>query len=643
MARAHRDSPAAQAPGVAYRARAEGHIYFFLDPDGGGAGVPMRVDQVAVDLYRDARGRSRQVVRAMRRKALLPIRDFRYYVDRLTAVQNGFGDRISIGEGRDVRDVPHPLARDASDLYRYRIADSVAVSVPSVPEPIRVYEVEVRPRRDDVPAFWGSVFLEASTGALARMSFTFTSASYVDPRSDRIHVRLEHGLWEGTLWLPHRQVVEVRREVPRLDLPVGSVIRAILEVTDYDFDVELEPSFFDGPSVAFPPAGTTPDSTEFRTALLDGLAAQGLSPTSPASLEAEARTWARERLVGGLPRARLHAPNASTVLRANRAEGVATGVGVSYAPGAALRLEGVAGYGWASDRAHASLGGRWRTAAGSAALEAFHRQLRDAGPRAGASGLVNSLSTLFRNRDWSDPFHASGARLSYERAFGARALRLGATWESHVGPPAPPWSSGLGPDVPRRALRPIGEGTLARVRAGLLRRWGGTGTWGLEAEVEASAGRWQGRGLTTIVGAASARVGDSDLSRRAELTIEAGAAAGEVPHQLLYFLGGRGTLPGHPFRSYGGRRYLLARAEAAQVLVPGWITARLVGGAGVVGRTPESARALWDVAPTAGVAGYLGAGVATLRDVLRVDGAWGLPGGVFEIVASIDPWLAPFL
>ena len=642
-ARELRESPLSQATATSYKARAEGHVYFYLDRDDGGEPVPMRVDQVAVDLYRNADGQTRQVIRGLRSRELLPVQDFRYYIDRLTAVQNGFGDRIEIGEGRDVRDVPHPLGGEGEGLYRYRITDSIRVDVPTLPAPIRVYEVEVRPRRDDVPAFVGSLFLEAETGALARMVFTFTPASYVDPRSDRINVRLEHALWEETLWLPYRQVVEVRREIPELDLPVGSVIRATLEVTDYDFDPELEPWFFHGPPVTMAPYGAA-DSAEFRAGLMDRMAEEGLSPVSMARIEAEARQAARTRLVSGLPKARLYADRFSSVLRTNRVEGVHVGMGASFSPREFLKLDGLAGYGTANHQITATLRGRWTAATSTTTIELYRRQLRDPGPQPGASGAVNTLSTLLRNLDYTDPYFATGARLSVERRVGDGArIRIGGSWEDLDGATTAPWSAGIGSSARQRPVRPAGEGVFAGASGGIAYRWGGLAAWGAEAAVTGTAGRWDGSGNATVTARLDTRIVARDLSRRAYAGVEAGASWGALPHQLLFFLGGRGTLPGHPFRAYGGRRFLLARGEAAFVLAPGWLTARLLAGAGAVGATPAAARKEWDAAPTEGLRGYAGAGLATLHDILRIDGAWGLPGGAFEVVFSIDPRLRPYL
>ncbi len=603
----------------------------------------MRVDQVAVDLYQDEQGRRRQIIRGLRKRLLLPIRDFNYYVDRLTAVQNGFGDRIAIGEARDVRDVPHPLGIDGERHYHYRIADSTGLVIPTLPEPIRVYQVEVRPRSDDVPAFVGSVYLDARTGALARMVFSFTPASYLDSRVDRVDVRLEHRGWEGGLWLPYRQVVEVRREMPELDLPVGSVIRATLRVADYEFDPELPPGFFRlGPleRVAYGQA----DSTVYEGGLMDRMAEEGLSPVSLDRIEAEARRVVRDRVASGLPRLRLHTNSFSHLLRANRAEGVRVGVGATFSPVPALRLNGQAGYGIGGGMGSANLRGRWMSADASAttSLALYAAEFRDMGPRPGASGAINTLSTLLRNLDYTDPYFATGARVSLNRAIGpAASIEIAAAFEEHRGA-ASAWSAPWGPESPARPLRAVEEGVYAGVRGSARQRWGGLRSWSGELELTGTAGRWEGGGNGSLAARMEGRIASEDLARHARVALETGAAWGAMPPQLLYLLGGRGTLPGHAYRAYAGDRYFLARAEGAFRIVPGRLTGRLLGGAGAVGGSAPAMQEDWG-ATASGLRGYVGGGVALVHDILRIDGAWGFPDGAVEFIFSIDPRLRPFL
>lgn len=649
----------------AYKARAEGHVYFYLDREDGGAPVPMRVDQVALDLFQDESGRTGQVMRGRRRKQFLPVRDFEYYIDRLTAVQNGFGDRIAVGEGMDVRDVPHPLSALGEAHYRYRLAGLVQLRVPSLPSPVRVREVEVRPRDPARPAFVGSVFLESATGGLVGMAFSFTPASYVDPRVDRVAIRLDHALWRERYWLPYRQSVEVRREMPRLDLPVGAVIRAKLEVTEYDFewdagDARPDDGFSPGSPVARTPYGAAP-AGQFKVGLTERMADEGLVPVSPAAVEAEARRLARhaarERLLGGLPRLRLHADRFSSVFRANRVEGAHMGLGASFAASSSVDARALAGYGTGNRKVSASVRARWRLPERPATLsaEAYAGRLRDIGPRPGASGTVNTLATLALNEDYTDPYFASGGRLTVERrapeghrawaaGFAERHRRAEQVWFGGDGVEGVEGVAGASDGGGRfRPVRPVAEGVHAGLEAGYGRVWGGLGRWGGGATFTASASWWEGVAVGSVLLRLEGRTAAQDLSRKASISLEAGRSWGALPPQLLFYLGGRGTLPGHPFREYGGRAFVLATGEASLVVAPGWLALRALVGAGAAGATPDALRESWGLRRTEGLLGYVGAGVATLHDTVRLDGAWGFPGGAFELSLSASPWLRPYL
>ncbi len=225
---------------------------------------------------------------------------------------------------------------------------------------------------------------------------------------------------------------------------------------------------------------------------------------------------------------------------------------------------------------------------------------------------------------------------------GGASVRVGAAWEDFEGA-GEAWTAGLGSGDGRRPLRPVGKGGFPSGSGGFAMRWVSGPGWGVEAGLTGAVGRWDGASSATIAARVEARLASQDIARQARLSVEAGLARGSLPSQLHFFLGGRGTLPGHPFRAYGGRRFLLARGQASLNVVPAWLTARLLAGAGAVGATPGALAAGWDVAPTDGPRGYLGAGLSTLHDILRIDGAWGLPGGAFELVLSVDGRLRPYL
>src|SRR5690606_41793060 len=83
-----------------------------------------------------------------------------YHLDHLTVVQNGFGDIIRMGDGDEVQDVLHPAAYGSDRVYDFRLADSTTIVLPGAPEPVRVYEVQVRPRNPAASGFVGSVFID---------------------------------------------------------------------------------------------------------------------------------------------------------------------------------------------------------------------------------------------------------------------------------------------------------------------------------------------------------------------------------------------------------------------------------------------------------------------------------------------------
>ena len=85
------------------------------------------------------------------------------------------------------------------------------------------------------------MYLDRATAAIVRMSFTFTPASYVDSYLDYIRISLDNSLWMGRYWLPYRQEVELRREMPILDFMAGSIIRGRFEIGDYEFNPDSLP------------------------------------------------------------------------------------------------------------------------------------------------------------------------------------------------------------------------------------------------------------------------------------------------------------------------------------------------------------------------------------------------------------------
>jgi hypothetical protein len=622
-----------------YRAHAEGTIYFYIDPDEGEP-VLMRADQVAVELYWAAPNRTRQVLVGQRIEKRLPIRDFHYYMDRLTVVQNGFGDEIRVGEGMDVRDVLHPLAQGAERVYDFRLADSLTLRLPGSP-PIRALEVVVRPRDMSSPGFVGSIFLEEATGALVRMSFGFTRASYVDPRNDYVQISVDHGLWQGRFWLPNEQQVIVRREIPELDLRAGTIIRATLRVTDYDFDASLPDEFFRWPTVTAVPREQRARFA-FERGMYDDLTAAGLAPgRGLREVEAEARRLAMSQLASGLPVARLAVPAVSELVRFNRAEGLFLGAGARAGSAAReLRLHAGRAFGPGENSFRVAASERV-VPGGRLHVEAFLGTMRDVGPPAPLPAALNSISAAF-GRDYLDPYRVDGVTLGFERAAAGGVVGLSGSVEQHrsarhaVG--SAPFGGGL-----LRAVRPVGEGVRHALRASWERRAPAYQGQAIGGTISVEAGDWRNTGFMLSGGAIEAVRRSGGLDAETRFRLSGGIAYGAAPAQHHAFLGGVGTLPGQPYRAWSGRHFLLAEAATTRELARPWAALRLFAAAGATFDPEPTVAALWNTPASGGVRGSIGAGVSLLHGIIRVDLAHGVNGGGPALLFSVDPRLHPWM
>ncbi|HSJ32165.1 MAG TPA: hypothetical protein VK933_12070 [Longimicrobiales bacterium] len=629
-----------------YTARAEGFVYFYLDRRGDEERTLVKVDQVALELYWTPPNRTSQRIVGLRDVSRLPNR-MNYHLDHLTVVQNGFGDVIRMGDGDEVRDVPHPAAPGAEAIYEFRLADSLTLRLPNAAEPIRVYELEVRPLRTDRPALVGSVFVDRASGDIVRMSFTFTAVSYVDPRLDYISVSLDNGLWEGRYWLPHEQTLQIRRQIPELDFAAGAVIQGRMRISDYVFNDSV-PGRPPAVGVTAVPRAER-EAFAFEREIYDDLNAAGLEP--PPDLDAirqRATELLGARRLSGLPRIRFALGSASSALRYNRAEGIAAGVGLVYAPTRTWRLDVEGGYAFGPDRpwaaVEASSDGGSST---NVSFRAAYRDYRDMGIAPALPGAVNTLSALFLGRDYTDPYHVTGAGIRLTRPLG-RALRMDVelAGERHISASRTQSTALLNDGREFRAVRQIDDGDLSFGVVTLRRPmpdaraddWSVT----LATEVGAFAGSFYVR---PTVGAAIRR---SSADHRRDIVVagSAGMTTADAPSQRLFLLGGQGTLSGYPFRSFAGTRYALMDAQASQTVLEPWLRLRLVGSVGAAGGLrPDDVAAdgelpawqAWNVRGTDGIRTSAGGGVSVFWDVLRMDAVRGLNGGDWRFVLSFHP------
>ena len=630
-----------------FRAETRSHVYYlgeFL-----GERHVIRADQIALHVRWQAPDRTTQTIVGRRHEKRLPT-TVSYHLDHLFLILDNFGDRIRLGEGDEVADVRHPAGAGAPGFYEYRLADSLEIRLRD--RTARVFEVEVRPREAGAAGAVGSLFIDRETGALARMRLTFTPAAYHDPQIVRPVVDLRSALWEGRHWLPDQQDVEITRALPWLDFPLRTVVRIRLRVLGYDFDEE--------PGVRLAPGHLRYSRPEEALARFDAWESSLFAGPHEAEVGgdprgdldevvAHARELLSRELFGGR-RWRLALPKASAGFRARRSEGFLVGAGGAYHPGDLARVTFWGGVATGEARPQASLQLRNGWGALEMEVDGWLRAHRDAGPAA-AAGVLQTVALLAEGEDYEDPYFATGGRLGIASRAGTARWRLGASLERHERAELVVEKAPLGGGTPR-PVRAVDEGDLASVDAGLEVHLGsGFGArWGLEIAGQAAV-RGIGDFGYTCATAALRGVGHSPNGAWSwRSVLETGLAGGELPAQRLFLLGGRGSVPGHDFRAWGGDRFALWRGEASRVVSAPWVRIRGLAAVGWVGIDGAGGGAAerFGVMGSAGVRGSVGLGLGLFHDILRLDLVRALQGdpeaaGGWTLLLSLDPRLRGIL
>ena len=235
-----------------YKATAHGYVTFLAQFGEGFPEPPkiVKADELGLEVYWRAPDLSKQRIMGRRDTLLLPT-DINYHRDHLGIVQNNFRNIIRIGEGDEVKDVPHPLSPAGLEAYDFAIHDSLQIRLG--PRVLDVYEVKVRPKDDRQPRAVGAVFIDRETGEVVRMAFSFTRAALMDKELEDVSVVLENALIEGRFWLPRRQEIEIRRTGSWLDYPARGIIRGRWEICCYEVNKGIPVSYFTGPEIVMAP------------------------------------------------------------------------------------------------------------------------------------------------------------------------------------------------------------------------------------------------------------------------------------------------------------------------------------------------------------------------------------------------------
>lgn len=624
-----------------FRARAHGFVFFLAQLGAEGLEEPPRLvksDQLELEVYWQTPGRSKQRIIGWRDRAELPT-DIQYHRDHLGIVMNGFADRIRLGEGDEVRDVPHPLAPDGPTLYDYAVVDSLRIELPG--RTVRAVELAFRPRDFGAPRIVGSLFLDADGGELVRMQFSFTRAAYLDESLEDIAVVLENGLWDGRYWLPRQQEIEIRRRSTWLDIPARGIIRGRWDVDGYEFNVDPPPSTFLGPEIVTGPGAR--EAFAWSEPLDAALAAE-LGPRLTLRMDdvrEVARHLAGPRSISGLRTHGLSVASASQMLHVNRVEGLAVGLGYALRPAAGpFRMRAWGGYGFSGNRLTGGLGFTYQ--AGGLRLGASaRREIRDLADEPSISGVVNTL--LAQEVGWDFGDYVRLDRVGIEVA--ARAWRTRVEWVAtdSLSTAAEPLTGAYRPNPP------LGSGHWWTGTASLSGRTGGIVGGAARGSVEIEGGLRRDAAYARLRGAAELTVpaGPGHLGVRAE----AGWGTEDLPPHRLFVLGGRGSLVGEPYRAYGGRAVALARVSWS---VPVPAPAISLGRYASTGRQLELSpyvAAGWVSRPVAGLPWAASGGVRPVAGVrveafhrlLLIELGWGVRDGGARVTVDLRRDLWPLL
>ncbi|MEP6507050.1 MAG: hypothetical protein ABJC63_02405 [Gemmatimonadales bacterium] len=638
-----------------YHAAAHGYLTFLAQVGEGFTEPPkiVKADELALEVYWRAPNLSKQLISGRRDTLLLPT-DINYHRDHLGIIQNNFPGIIRLGDGDEVRDVPHPLSADGLNDYDYAIRDSLRIGLG--PRTLEVYEVRVRPRDDRQPRAVGAVYIDKESGEVVRMAFSFTRAALKDKELEDVSVVLENGLIEGRFWLPRRQEIEIRRTGTWLDYPARGIIRGRWEICCYEVNTPLPPGIFSGPEIALAPRGTKP-TIPFTGRVLDSLPpdVRAVTDADVAKVQEEARALVRGQALARTRSTALSARSVSDFVRVNRVEGIAIGSGITRRLGDGFAITGRGRYGFDDKEAKGRAEFSYRRASGAGIRVFAYHDYAMAGDVNERSLTLNSIASQEFGSDYTDLYHSNGGSLQFQLApaagwttslEGAIELQHGA--EVHATPASGRYEATLNANNIRQQRL-----TLALDRPTMLGPLG----FEIKARAEASFIRFRKQPVTDFssLGRLSFRANfERPVGRQRFVaqTIAASADIGDAfpPVQDLVFLGGPVSGPGYDFHQFVSETGFSQRLEF-QTPAP-FFSIPL----GRYGKTPSSMtiapffNALW-VAKTYvvrdpavhGASGWhpsIGVGALSLFDLLRMDVARGLQDGrwTFSVDVTKDLW-----
>lgn len=645
---------------LSYRADAHGFLAF-LAQLGEGAVIPPKVvqsEELALSVSWWQPGRSAQQLVGRRDTTLLPA-DVGYYRDRYGVVLDNLPDRIRLGDGQDVRDVPHPLAAGAQVFYEYAMGDSLRIGLTG--RDILVDEVRFRPRNAAEAAAVGSVYLDRETAAVVRLSMTFTRAALIDRRIETLVLTLENGLVYERYWLPRRQEIEVSRGSTWFDIPVRGIVRGRWEISGYSVNERISASTMLLPRWSSLPQDSL-GSYEFDGRMVDVMPPEIRMASSEDVVRArvQAEAAVRAAMLTRPTTASVSGRGISDIARFNRVEGLALGIGGTHRTARGVQFDARLRYGFSDHALKGYLSiGRAPAFGRTPTLRLFvERDIRDPG-FAERAGVTNSLASLLFGSDLTVPVETRAAGVLWRRTpTSAFTWRLAAERDRPTRVTARPLSHSFAPTLAAWPLDGVraevtGSGGWVSGRAGTSGLWtvGASAGWYLYGGI---GGVWPDSGGAELSGGSMIPLvvrtqGMLQLSRPigtrgtlSLLTFGGGAVGRHLPPQWLVFAGGPWTAPGYDARAFGVRALLSQRVELRTMIpAPSIPLGRFGSSPGHITLAPfvqalATSSGISEMPATPGVHPSAGLGILLFYDLLRVDVARGLRRGSLRFAIDID-------
>jgi hypothetical protein len=490
----------------------------------------------------------------------------------------------------------HPLAPGADRSYRYAIVDSIQLALPG--RTIRSIAVSVEPRQYDRSLVQGTMWLDADSLDVVRLTVAFVGPGLWDDDDDEApqlvgaEADLEYALHEGRFWLPYRQILTLDwryRYLPGAVLPARSVSTfdeyLLTEVPAIAFERRTSGARLEGACEPWShgdaaDCGTRrqvrrswDDDVRYQVVIppLDSLAQFDFGDDDAVTFDDETvgqRLTEMALQSGALPpEAQVpYQPAVHPVLvaalregiRFNRVQGPSLGGTARFRVGTFETLEPSARLSAGDERLTGGLALRRDAPRSEAWVEARYGP-SEVEPWTTGLSLRGTLRAAFLGDDAADYYLMTGARAGVEWRLGrARGTRVEIAWERQQSVVATDGSvihdvffgDGLYPPNPA-----IVDGEFGRLL--VSRRFGDAGGPTLELGGEGLAGSDGAGARAWIVGDAPFTIG----RRRARLSSRVGHVLGDSLPQIEFRAGGRHTVRGYEYGERQGRGVWAVQSE----------------------------------------------------------------------------------